>query len=839
MEIEGQLSADNKTISGKTTTGILGNKYDGLNLVKTDVKSTKEYIKGEWYGTRYDNKDDRNFIRLLINKIEDDGSAEAEYHFSSCPDSSNISPTGIYKMKGVYISACGKLLLSPTEWFFQPEGYTAIDFTADFRLSDIDHLFGTDNTYLQKYYGDTSDGFDLTKTGYCIINNEEGFGYNGLFSYEIPYERYKEVYGSRFTEQIYKQKKEKWNGNCFGMSASSVLFSYNMLKLHEYMDIGSPDDKKTLTKDGYTAKKGNVKNVRLTLEKDNELTKLIERYNIWQDSNEFMAYKYSVLSELYKGGENGKMVKDYAQYFQKTLEEINTPAWPYIVYLVWEMDGKQVAHAMVTDSHKKPYEWGNGWYRVYLYDPNNPYYALEEGEPSDEYKLSQDRFIDLNVETGEWRCVAVENGDSQYTRVIGCNDKDNVIFLDPRGFPTVFDGTASFTSDDEETISYSGNDVRITDFEGNTLFEIKEGKFLTISPLVKQHITAEYMKDGAGVLSGVLQLKKGDYIVEIDNGMVSFSSDGDYIGVVSDEAVRIENLNSTTLKIAGLKADKANVVIEDNENEKFTCIGLDIPINSNESRISLNGDQLSIDNVKGNLSISVTNDTEAYDLENVDALKINNVHLNDISEYIDIYENELKLKVGESYLLSVEYKISSPDSDKALWKSNNTSVAIVDDNGKITAISPGKAQITVTRNGKSDKCIVTVDKSTDDLQNKDQSDVKDTNKSQDSSSVEEKHSKKISKVKLYSVKAKKKALVVKWRKIDDVKGYEVQYALNKKFTKNKKKKRIKSANKTAFTIKKLKNGNTYFIRVRAYELNSDGKIVYGKWSKVKKIRIKK
>ena len=52
-----------------------------------------------------------------------------------------------------------------------------------------------------------------------------------------------------------------------------------------------------------------------------------------------------------------------------------------------------------------------------------------------------------------------------------------------------------------------------------------------------------------------------------------------------------------------------------------------------------------------------------------------------------------------------------------------------------------------------------------------------------------------------------------------------------------KKSAIESA-KGRITLKKLKKKKTYFIRVRAYE-NVNGKNVYGKWSSVKRVKIKK
>ena len=95
--------------------------------------------------------------------------------------------------------------------------------------------------------------------------------------------------------------------------------------------------------------------------------------------------------------------------------------------------------------------------------------------------------------------------------------------------------------------------------------------------------------------------------------------------------------------------------------------------------------------------------------------------------------------------------------------------------------------------------------------------------------------KTLSKVILQVPKNKKgRKLVVRWNAVKDVKGYQLQYALNKKF----KKKKSVQTKKTKYIIKKLKKKKTYYIRVRAYKMNGKKK-VYGKWSKVKKVKIKK
>lgn len=85
---------------------------------------------------------------------------------------------------------------------------------------------------------------------------------------------------------------------------------------------------------------------------------------------------------------------------------------------------------------------------------------------------------------------------------------------------------------------------------------------------------------------------------------------------------------------------------------------------------------------------------------------------------------------------------------------------------------------------------------------------------------------------------KKKTIQVKWKSVTGASGYEIQYALNKKFSKGKKTKVVKSAKKTSLTIKKLKKGKTYYVRIRSYALDGNKK-VYGAWSAKKKIKIKK
>lgn len=85
---------------------------------------------------------------------------------------------------------------------------------------------------------------------------------------------------------------------------------------------------------------------------------------------------------------------------------------------------------------------------------------------------------------------------------------------------------------------------------------------------------------------------------------------------------------------------------------------------------------------------------------------------------------------------------------------------------------------------------------------------------------------------------KKKTATVQWKRLrGKVSGYQVQMALSKKFKKGLKKLTVKKAKTTKATLKKLKSKKTYYVRIRAY-YKTGGKTYYGKWSAVKKVRVK-
>lgn len=92
-----------------------------------------------------------------------------------------------------------------------------------------------------------------------------------------------------------------------------------------------------------------------------------------------------------------------------------------------------------------------------------------------------------------------------------------------------------------------------------------------------------------------------------------------------------------------------------------------------------------------------------------------------------------------------------------------------------------------------------------------------------------------------NVKSKKKGFVLEWKKQGkQTSGYQIQYSLNKKFTKKTAKKiTIKNNKKVSISFKSGKSNKKYYIRIRTYKkVKYNGKTVkvFSGWSNIKTVK---
>lgn len=162
-----------------------------------------------------------------------------------------------------------------------------------------------------------------------------------------------------------------------------------------------------------------------------------------------------------------------------------------------------------------------------------------------------------------------------------------------------------------------------------------------------------------------------------------------------------------------------------------------------------------------------------------------------------------KKSVGQSFTLKPKAK------GKITYKTGNKKVATVNSKGKVTVKGTGKATITVTAKATST------------------------------------YSKSVKKITVHGVPKKpemkkltagKKKFTVQWKKDKKADGYQVQYSTDKKFKKNVKSVNV-SKKSTKATVKKLKKGKTYWVRMHSYK-KINGKKYYSGWGKVKSVKVR-
>ena len=87
---------------------------------------------------------------------------------------------------------------------------------------------------------------------------------------------------------------------------------------------------------------------------------------------------------------------------------------------------------------------------------------------------------------------------------------------------------------------------------------------------------------------------------------------------------------------------------------------------------------------------------------------------------------------------------------------------------------------------------------------------------------------------LTGLKKANRSFIASWKKNIQATGYQIQYAADSRFTKERKTVTVGKQSATRYKISGLKNKKTYYVRIRSYK-RVGKKILYSSWSTVKKI----
>lgn len=89
---------------------------------------------------------------------------------------------------------------------------------------------------------------------------------------------------------------------------------------------------------------------------------------------------------------------------------------------------------------------------------------------------------------------------------------------------------------------------------------------------------------------------------------------------------------------------------------------------------------------------------------------------------------------------------------------------------------------------------------------------------------------------LTGLKKANRSFTASWNKNIQATGYQIQYAADSRFTKERKTVTVGKQSATRYKISGLKNKKTYYVRIRSYK-RVGKKVLYSSWSTVKKIRV--
>lgn len=458
--------------------------------------------------------------------------------------------------------------------------------------------------------GEDSTPFDLKEDGYYFSNSHNDFDRclqpceqiidgERKTIYKIPFDVYRSI-DDTFTQEQY-DKVGEWGGSCFGMCSTAALINEGKIE--------------SLTGYNETTYKGskNVYKYRKDLYKS--ILFRINQYQIgpgFQNSSGdylFFSDGYSIL---------GSLSDLFSQYDN------------YLVYIYWEEkdeendEYKKGAHEMVIDSSRLPQEIKDGWWRIYIYNPNSP--------------DNKDRYVEINSKTGHWR-ISKQNIDCSTTlENIGFDKNDEFVYGSKliihkySNVPTSYDGNFRFDK------SSTPNMCSCTPHSAYFYMLDSNGKVMFSQINGKSNVNDSRISINESIDSDISSINypMGEYIFVLSGGTASIDS--------KDGCLFIDSSNVTTFRVnqendlSFESGSEASVLMKKySSDDEYTLIETDIVAEGNDCTVSIGeNNSVEINNNQSDCPLAVItgNMDYEYQINNGDYKQSN---ITDIEEYALLY----------------------------------------------------------------------------------------------------------------------------------------------------------------------------------------------------------
>lgn len=479
------------------------------------------------------------------------------------------------------------------------------------------------------------EAFCLEENSWTFLNWNKSFARepaNHADEYFIPRERYDEVFGSAYVDSM-NMFTEDWNGSCAGMATTAILFFMDRLQWESIDEVYPGTTENPNDFFGSVIYDHINRGYYAAIGPDTEVTRLIEAYQLYMNEIDMSKLGRNLLGTYYEAdpeirtrygvtndekpiciqervynhipaSEGGTYIASALKDFQEAYEN-NIPLWIGLQY-------NQAGHIIVSRTDLEPEDMGDGWWRVYVYDPNKPYInddfrslvGNEEMNPTYLYSCNAvidnggDIFMELNPSLNQWRyCTSVNSSRPEVyigstpdgnLSWKGMEKKDDLgneyLEMRPDYFITVdltdlamedfahpyFDSTNAWIPENDLVIVVdSSTDCTIYDSTGELAAIVDDGETLVLCDTGSYSPRFGQNADGSA-LGGKIYLPTDMYTVQYSSGNIHFLGNDNVISVSCEGAAVL------TVDIA---SNSIQTVAKDNVVATIKCANV---LSSNE-----------------------------------------------------------------------------------------------------------------------------------------------------------------------------------------------------------------------------------------------------------------
>ena len=448
---QGQVKDNTGNIIGATATVV----QHGANKTYTISAADGYEIKNVWLNdvslgaiTSYsanDISEDLNF-RVTFKQqtysvtpvIGEGGSITPSYTKSYTANTSStytVAPDSGYVIASVKVDGAEQSITDDNSFSYTFRGIKTGNHTIQATFEEIQTQTGSGPFTLN------SSAWNL-ENAYLTFSDDSG--------YYIPKARYDEVWGensSYYRLALSNGTYASWGGNCAGLAATAILMHTGNLMYAKYANQGqlTPnsyyDSLKRMS--GYPDGQGYY----TALNENSDIKRLIEDYQLYINNISKTTETRAIYNNfwVYDSATNTQKLKSGGSYVSTALREMQTAYdnnEPLLLSVFGQVNSGMFGHSIVTRTDKAPENMGNGWYRVYVYDPNYPHMdekAMRESGSSYQYRgfafskylmnlRSEDKYIELNPSANLWRYYTGVNStaDQGY---LGTDASGNVEYI--------------------------------------------------------------------------------------------------------------------------------------------------------------------------------------------------------------------------------------------------------------------------------------------------------------------------------------------------------------------------------------------------------------------------